>query len=85
MGRIPKDVEAANAIFQVLEKMNPIGGHYRATFMSADGFVGSVLHLVIFKTKDILRSTDGIPYVRRGAQNLPVEETKDGLKRLRAG
>ena len=66
-----KDIEAANPIFQVLEKLNPIGGHYRATFLSADGQPGHVLHLIIFKSKDILRSTEGVPYVRRGAQNLP--------------
>jgi ATP-dependent DNA helicase RecG len=76
-----KDIETANAFFQVLEKMNPIGGHYRATFITADGSPGGVLHLVIVKTKDILRSTEGIPYVRRGAQNLPIED-KDGLRRL---
>jgi ATP-dependent DNA helicase RecG len=76
-----KDIEAANPIFQILEKMNPIGGHYSATFLTADDNPGLVLHLVIFKTKDILKSTEGIPYVRRNAQNLPIEN-KDGLRRL---
>lgn len=75
------DIEAANPIFQVLEKMNPIGGHYRAAFLQANGHSGKVLHLIVFKTKDILRATDGIPYIRRGAQNLGIEG-KDGLRRL---
>jgi ATP-dependent DNA helicase RecG len=76
-----RDIEAVNGIFQVLEKMNPIGGHYRASILQANGQSGGVLHLIIFKTKDILRATDGVPYVRRGAQNLSVEN-KDGLRRL---
>jgi ATP-dependent DNA helicase RecG len=76
-----KDVEEANPIFQILETMNPIGGHYAASFLQTDGFPGRVLQLLIFKTKDILRATDGTPYVRRGAQNLPVAD-KDGLRRL---
>jgi ATP-dependent DNA helicase RecG len=76
-----RDIEAVNGIFQVLEKMNPIGHHYRASILQANGQSGGVLHLIIFKTKDILRATDGIPYVRRGAQNLSVED-KDGLRRL---
>src|SRR5665647_802534 len=41
-----KDTEAANGIFQVLEKMNPIGGHYRASFLQTNGQGGKVLHLV---------------------------------------
>lgn len=76
-----KDIEAANSIFQVLEKMNPAGGHYRATFLSADDQPGSVLHLIIFKARDILRSSDGVPYIRRAAQNLPVTDSA-ALRRL---
>lgn len=76
-----KDMEAANAIFQVLEKLNPVGDHYRAAFLSSDAVPGLVLHLLVFKTRDILRSSDGVPYVRRGAQNLPVDD-KEGLRRL---
>jgi ATP-dependent DNA helicase RecG len=75
------DIEAANPIFQVLEKMNPIGGHYRASFIQTNGHPGKLLHLIIFKTKDILKATDGTPYIRRGAQNLAVND-KDGLRRL---
>jgi ATP-dependent DNA helicase RecG len=75
------DMEGANPIFQVIEKMLPLGNHYKATFLSCDTFKGTVLHLIIFKTGGVVRASDGIPYVRRNAQNLPVEGN-DALRRL---
>ncbi|QRM27345.1 ATP-binding protein [Microvirga sp. VF16] len=76
------DQEAANAHIQVLESMGILGNHYRAVFLSAPDREGYVLHLTIPKTKDILKATDGLPYVRRNAQNLRID-TEDGLNRLR--
>lgn len=76
-----KDAESANPIFQVLEGLQPTGGLYRASFLKCAGQDGLVLHLLIFKTKEIVRATDGTPYVRRNAQNIGVTD-KDGLKRL---
>jgi len=76
-----KDVEATNAIFQILEKIDPAGRATRATFFTADGQTGHVLHLIVFKSKDIIFATDGKPYARRGAQNLPVVD-KEALRRL---
>jgi ATP-dependent DNA helicase RecG len=76
-----RDFEATNPISQVLESLYPAGGHYKATFYTIDPPNIIILHLLIFKTKDIVRATDGIPYIRRAAQNLPVK-TLDGLKRL---
>jgi ATP-dependent DNA helicase RecG len=75
------DMEGANPIFQVIEKMLPLGNHYKATFLWCDSLKGIVLHLVVFKTGGIVRATDGIPYVRRNAQNLPVAGN-DALRRL---
>jgi ATP-dependent DNA helicase RecG len=40
-----------------------------------------VLHIQTSKTKQIVESSDGTPYVRRGAQSLPVN-SHDELKRL---
>lgn len=77
-----KDIEAANAHIAVIEGMMPLGGHYRATFLLAQRMPGAVLHLVVFKTKDILTATNGTPYIRRGAQKLPVKGN-DALHRLR--
>jgi ATP-dependent DNA helicase RecG len=76
------NIEAANAHLAAVEAMAPLGGHYDATFLSADGQPGVVLHLLVFKTRDILRASDGMTYVRRGAQKQPVD-TEEGLQRLR--
>lgn len=74
--------EAANGHIQALEQMAALGTHYRASFLTCAGCNGLVLHVTVFKTTDVLRSTDGTPYVRRNAQNLPVD-TEEKLARLR--
>jgi ATP-dependent DNA helicase RecG len=76
------DIEEANAHIQAIEAMSPLGTHYRASFLSAAGQAGQVLHLIIFKTKDILCASDGFAYVRRGAQK-QVVKGDDALQRLR--
>lgn len=75
------DIEAANSILQVIEQALPVGRHYAATFLENEKQKGVVLHLVIFKAGGIIKSSDGTPYVRRGAQNLPVEGAEP-LRRL---
>ena len=77
-----RDIEAANAHLAVIDGMMPLGDHYRATFLLSQGRPGAVLHLLVFKTKDILTATNGTPYIRRGAQKLPVKGN-DALHRLR--
>jgi ATP-dependent DNA helicase RecG len=67
------DQEAANAMIQVLEKMSPLGNHYDATFLSSANASGLVLLITVFKTRELLLAPNGKPYVRRGAQKLPVE------------
>jgi ATP-dependent DNA helicase RecG len=80
------NMEAANAHIQVLDGMGPLGNHYRASFLSVPGREGShpghVLHLTIAKTREILRATDGRPYVRRNASNIRID-TDEGLQRLK--
>ncbi len=77
-----EDQEAANAIIQVLEAMSPLGTHYRAEFLSCENLPGLVLKLTIQKTREILAASDGIAYVRKSAQNLPVIGL-DALQKLR--
>lgn len=67
------DQEAANAFFQVLEIMSPLGNHYEAEFLNTEDDDGLVLHLTLFKSQEILQASNGKPYVRRSSQNLPVE------------
>lgn len=76
------DPEDANAIFQVLESMDPLGNLYHAQFLRCEGRPGVVLHLIVRKTRDIVAATNGTTYVRRSAQKIPVSG-EDALRRLR--
>lgn len=80
------NMEAANAHIQVLDGMGALGNHYRALFIKVPGREGThpgyVLHLTIAKTREILRATDGHPYVRRNASNIRIEGDA-GLQRLK--
>ena len=67
------DEEAANAHIQVLERFFPLGTDFQYEFLSAEGHHGLVLHLQINKTQGIVKASNNIPYVRRGAQSLPVQ------------
>jgi ATP-dependent DNA helicase RecG len=77
-----KTQEAANPIFQVLENLNPLSNNYTVEFLSAPAADGLVLHITIFKTRDIVFATDGRAYVRRNAQSLPLG-SEEALERLR--
>lgn len=70
------DVEAANGHIQIFEQLFPLGTDFTYTFLITDEHVGLVLQISILKTKQIVRASDGIPYIRRGAQSLPVDTTE---------
>jgi ATP-dependent DNA helicase RecG len=73
--------EDANAHLQVFESLFPLGTDFEYCFLTSDGHKGFVLQVVIAKTKDIKRASDGTPYLRRGPQSLPVGDA-EGLRRL---
>jgi ATP-dependent DNA helicase RecG len=75
------NVEGANAVIQVIEGMSPLGNHYEAEFLEANGEAGLILHLTIFKTREIVAASNGTVYIRRGAQKLPVAQG-EALQRL---
>ena len=75
------DVESANGHLQIFEQLFPLGSDFQYEFLQANGLSGFVLHIQIAKTQAIVKASNGIPYVRRGAQSLPVD-TPDKLKRL---
>lgn len=75
------DQEAANAIFQVAEALDPVGSAWAATFLRCDERPGYVLHLSINKTRKIILDSKGTAYVRRGANSLPVQGA-EALKAL---
>ena len=75
------DIEAANGHLQIFEQLFPLGTDFNYTFLQIDGEVGLVLQISILKTKQIVKASDGVPYIRRGAQSLPVDDDEK-LKRL---
>ncbi|ASA56420.1 ATP-binding protein [Vibrio gazogenes] len=76
------DVEEANGLLQAIERLSPLGNHYKAVFYSCDSEQGLILHLTIYKTSNILFASNKKAYIRRGAQKLPIEST-EALKRLK--
>lgn len=76
------DIEAANAVLQMLNQVAPLADFIFTSFLECEGENGLVLKIEILRNGAITRSTDGIPYIRKGAQKLPVD-TEEGLERLR--
>lgn len=76
------DVEAANGHIQAIEQLFPLGTHFKYQFLKNEKLPGLLLHCEILKTPDIRKASDGIAYLRRGAQNLPqaLQEQIDRLK-----
>jgi ATP-dependent DNA helicase RecG len=76
------DPEAANGHIQAFEEVDPLGGDLDYEFWENPNEDGLLLHVVVSKSRDIKNASNGTPYVRRGAQNLPVS-TPEALERLR--
>lgn len=74
--------ESANGAIQAIESVLPLGEGLRMGFLSAENQQGLVLHIEVFKARDIVRTTSEEVYARRGAQNLPIKGA-DALERLR--
>ena len=76
-------IEAAKGHIQALESLFPLGQDFSYVFLtgSTSKANGIVLQILVHKTRDIKKASDGIPYLRRGAQSLPVD-TPEKLKRL---
>jgi ATP-dependent DNA helicase RecG len=75
------DVESANGHLQAFERAFPLGKDFEYEFLKCSGRPGLVLHVQVNRTQGIVKATDGKPYVRVGAQNLP-QETPEKLRRL---
>jgi ATP-dependent DNA helicase RecG len=73
--------EAANGHLQIFEKLFPLGTDFHYEFLRGDGRNGLVLHVQVLKTQGIVKASNDLPYVRRGAQSLPVD-TPEALRRL---
>ena len=69
--------EDANGHLQAFERLFPLGQDFGYEFLTAEGQAGQILHISIQKTRDIKYASDGKPYIRRGAQSLPVISPED--------
>ncbi len=74
------NVEAANGHLQVFNELFPLGQEFAYEFLSY--FNSLVLHVEIQKTLDIKIASNGKPYIRIGAQNIPVD-SEENLTRLK--
>lgn len=77
-----ESVEAANGLIQAVTSVLPLGQGCRMTFVGSDGRTGILLQIEVLKSRDIVKTTSGDVYIRRGAQNLPVT-LAEALVRLR--
>jgi ATP-dependent DNA helicase RecG len=75
------DVESTNGHLQAFERAFPLGKDFEYEFLRCAGRPGLVLHVQVNRTQGIVPGTDGKPYVRVGAQNLP-QDTPEKLRRL---
>lgn len=69
-------MEDANGHIQAFEVLFPLGTEFGYEFLRGPGVNGVVLKVSVNKTRDIKRASNGIVYVRRGAQNLPVDSAE---------
>lgn len=76
-----KDQEAANGHLQIFEKLFPLGSDFQYSFIRGESHSGLLLHVQIRKAQPIVLASNGLPYLRRGAQSLPVE-AGEPLRRL---
>ena len=74
--------EAANSHVQVFDEFFPVGADSTITHLFSDNLPGLVLKVEVPKSREIKKASDGKVYVRRGAQNLPIQ-TEDRLDILR--
>lgn len=66
------DPEHANGHLQVFEELFPLGGDYSYGFLTHPNQTGLVLQVIVRKTKGIIKASDGVPYLRRGAGRVKI-------------
>jgi ATP-dependent DNA helicase RecG len=76
------DAEEANGHIQALENFFPLGQHAAYSFLKTSQKPGLVLHVSVNKTPFVAEASNDKPYLRRGAQNIPVTDDQ-ALERLR--
>ncbi len=74
------DEEAANDMTQVLFQAHPFGNHLKFEFLKCKGQQGLVLHIIVSKVKEIVRSSSNEIFVRKmqGSQKLILLKKLNG-------
>ena len=75
------NMEAANGHLQIFEELFPLGNEFQYEFLQCDTYQGIVLHVQVDKTRSVIYASNKVAYLRRGAQNLPMN-TPEKIKRL---
>lgn len=73
--------EEANGHLQIFTELFPFGTYFVYEFLKSEDDPNIVLHIAVNKTSEITKASDGIPYIRKGAQNIPIK-TLEEFKRL---
>lgn len=75
-------LEQANAHIQLINQILPLGQGAKVQPIICADLPGVILQIEVEKNREIVSSSDGTVYVRRGAQNLPVNGG-ESMERLR--
>ena len=75
------DMESANGHLQIFEELFPLGNEFQYEFLQCDTYSGIILHVQVDKTRGVVYASNKVAYLRRGAQNLPMNTTEK-IKRL---
>lgn len=76
---VPED---ANGHLQALEALFPLGDGYGYAFLRSASDLSLLLKIDVSKNRDVKSASNRKVFIRRGAQNLPVD-TSEALTRLR--
>lgn len=77
-----ESLEDANAHIQLINQILPLGQGAKVQPIICADLPGVILQIEVEKNREIVPSSSGTVYVRRGAQNLPVADG-DPMERLR--
>jgi ATP-dependent DNA helicase RecG len=73
--------EDANAHIALFDDLYPLSDGLQIRFLRANRSRGLILSVNCPKTRKVIRASDGIPYVRRGGQNIP-QKTQEKIRAL---
>lgn len=75
-------VEEANEIIHTLLDSNTFSHHLKFEYFTNSNCPGKILHILVFKVKDIVKSSDGTIYIRENAGKIKINNPEK-LEKLR--